>query len=251
MSGMHEKNTEKKETVTVLMATYNGTRYLPELLDSLLNQTYTKWELIARDDNASDGTQAVLRKYANYNDRFKIIYGEENLGPSANFAELVKAASGKKYVMFCDQDDVWLPEKIADTYNKMKQCENEYGEETPILVFCGKQLVDDKLLPLNQYIEFQPPKIEFWDILIQNPVYGCTMMVNGAMLEQATPIPKYVQMHDYYFALYASANGHIEYLDRSLIYYRQHAGNVTGGINNFSLLAKIKDLKKINPAVDD
>lgn len=243
---MNGEKTDTSDKVTILLATYNGTRYLPELLASLLNQTYTNWELIIRDDNSKDETPALLKEYADKDERFNIIYGEKNIGPSANFSELVKAANGKRYIMFCDQDDVWRQDKIEATYHRMKQCEERHGLTTPILVFCGKQLVDEKLQPLSKYKEGQFPKTEIWDILIQNPVYGCTMMVNGAMINLATPIPEYVQMHDYYFALYASANGYIEYLDRPLIYYRQHSGNVTGGINNFSFFSKIKDIRTVN-----
>src|SRR5205085_8699781 len=106
------------ELITILLATYNGEKYIDEQLQSLLNQTYTNWHLIIRDDNSTDGTPAILASYQQqYPEKITIMPNKgANLGSVLNFNALLTFAHNAHYIMFCDQDDQWLPDKIEVTY---------------------------------------------------------------------------------------------------------------------------------------
>ena len=237
---------KNEEKVAILLATYNGIRFLPELMTSIQEQTYDKWELYIRDDSSSDGTRDLLKTYEEKDGRIHVTYGEEQFGASKNFAFLINAVSCEDYVMFCDQDDVWLPQKIEKTLYEMKRKESSAYVDIPRIVFSGKQLVNENIQEISAYKYRQKQNISFHDILIQNPIYGCTMMINKAALKLAQPLPEYAYLHDYYLALLTSAYGEITFIDEPLILYRQHENNVTGGNKNYSYINKIKSAGKIN-----
>ena len=115
--------------IDILLATCNGALYLPEQLDSLLAQTCRGWRLLVRDDGSSDGTREILENYrSRHPDVIMIIPGEgQNLGACGNFSCLLEQ-SDAPYIMFCDQDDVWLPDKIEITLTAMRELERQ-GEE--------------------------------------------------------------------------------------------------------------------------
>src|SRR4051812_26160593 len=102
--------------ITILMATYNGERYLEQQLDSLLNQTYTHWEMLIRDDGSTDGTLRIIERYKNKHANISYIVNQtDKKGACLNFAALFASVvkdDKVKYVMFCDQDDIWKPQKI-------------------------------------------------------------------------------------------------------------------------------------------
>lgn len=102
--------------VDILLASYNGINYIQKQIDSIINQTYQDFLLWIRDDGSTDGTQEVLRKYEeNYPGKIHVVEDKKgNLGVRKNFNELLRY-SGQDYCMFCDQDDVWLPEKVEKT----------------------------------------------------------------------------------------------------------------------------------------
>lgn len=237
---------KNEERVAILLATYNGFRFLPELMTSLEKQTHDKWELYVRDDNSSDGTKDLLKSYEEKDGRIHVTYGEEQFGASKNFAFLLNAVSHEDYVMFCDQDDIWIPQKIEKTLYEMKRKESCSHANVPRIVFSGKQLVNENLQEISEYKYGQKQNISFHDILIQNPIYGCTMMINKAALKLAQPLPEYAYLHDYYLALVTSAYGEITFIDEPLILYRQHENNVTGGSKNYSYINKIKSAGRIN-----
>lgn len=236
------------DTVTILMATYNGAKYLPELLDSLLEQTFHDWELIVRDDCSDDHTPFILNDYAQKDDRITVYYGDNRLGSTGNFAWLVRKANNSNYIFFCDQDDVWLPDKIATSLEVIKKQEREFGKDSCQLVFGEKILVDKDLNRLGeaQITNSSKQGFSLWQLLIRNPVYGCTMVINRYLADVAGNIPDYVQTHDYYYSLQAALNGMITKINQPLLLYRQHGDNVTGGINNYGIASKIKSLSSVN-----
>ena len=237
---------QKEERVAILLATYNGIRFLPDLITSLEKQSYDEWNLYIRDDNSSDGTVDLLKEYEEKDDRIHVTYGVEQFGASKNFASLMNSIYDEDYVMFCDQDDVWLPQKIETTLSEMKNQERGSGVDIPRIVYSGKQLVNEDLRVLSAYKYGQAQKLSFHDILIQNPIYGCTMMINKAALRLAQPLPEYAYLHDYYLALLTYAHGEIFFVDEPLILYRQHDNNVTGGKKNYSYMNKLKSAARIN-----
>ena len=99
------------KTVSVVMATYNGEKYIREQLDSIINQTYPIHEIIIQDDCSTDGTVAIIEEYVTRHANIKLFVNEQNLGFNENFKTAVMRATGE-YIAISDQDDVWFPEKI-------------------------------------------------------------------------------------------------------------------------------------------
>ena len=108
-----------EEQIDILLATYNGEKYLREQLDSILNQTYENIQLIISDDCSKDDTRNILKQYEEKDRRVKVYYQDENIGCIKNFEFLLKQVKNKIY-MLSDQDDIWMPEKIEKTYQKLE-----------------------------------------------------------------------------------------------------------------------------------
>jgi hypothetical protein len=148
--------------------------------------------------------------------------------------------------MLSDQDDVWLPEKIQLSIDRIKQLEKEFGPRhllVPLLVFSDKEIVDEKLQSIcSSYFTLKNiPKnwhVKFEQLCQQNVVSGCTMLFNRALLNKSMPIPEQAYMHDWWLALVASKCGKLELIDKPLIQYRQHANNSIG-VNKRSKLNSI------------
>ena len=222
------------KTIDILMATYNGAPYLPEQLDSLLAQTYSGWRLLVRDDGSSDGTLAILESYrSQHPDLITIIPNEgQNLGACGNFSRLL-GRSDAPYVMFCDQDDVWLPYKIETTLAKMREIERQYGATAPILIHTDLKVVDDQLTVIGEslwrYQNTAPQRMmKINRVLLQNFATGCTVMVNRVLRNLAVPIPKQAWMHDWWLVLVATAFGLVATVRSPTVLYRQHGRNDTG-----------------------
>ena len=116
----------------VLLATYNGARFLREQLDSIFAQDYENLRILARDDGSRDETPQILSEYAQrFPSRFRLLPTDTATGSAkTNFLKLMQA-SDADYVCFCDQDDVWLPEKVSTTQRAMSGLEERWGRDTP------------------------------------------------------------------------------------------------------------------------
>ncbi len=232
------------KNVQVLLATYNGEDYIEEQLISLFNQTYQEFELLIRDDGSTDCTLEIVEKYKlKYSNRIKVIIdNKKGLGPSGNFSELMRYATAD-YIMFCDQDDIWIPHKIEITLEKMLELEKAYGVAAPILVHSDLTIVDRDLNVINSSMS-QAQKLyanenDFNQLLMQNTITGCTMMINKALREMTRVVPKEAIMHDWWLGLVASSLGTIGYIDEALILYRQHGKNDVGAqVLNFNNVLK-------------
>src|SRR6478736_4037707 len=123
----HEGQTERR--VAILLATYNGERYLDELMRSLLSQTYQDFVVIVRDDHSSDRTPAILAHWlAAQPDKISVASDDRgNLRSLGNFARLMELCDAP-YFAFCDQDDVWLPNKIELAIAELRHLENQFGK---------------------------------------------------------------------------------------------------------------------------
>ena len=181
--------TTMQRTVTILLATYNGARHLPAQLDSLLSQTFTGWRLLVRDDGSTDATPAILADYsARFPDRITVLPDDgHRLGPSANFAALMAAADAD-YLMFCDQDDVWLPEKIGRTMAAMRDLEARHGRDLPLLVHTDLTVTDGQLATvapsLWRYQHTDPALSGRLNrVLVQNYATGCTLLSDPTVIE--------------------------------------------------------------------
>ncbi|MGC3963372.1 MAG: glycosyltransferase family 2 protein [Rhodocyclaceae bacterium] len=217
--------------IDILLATYNGGRYLSEQLASLETQTHPDWHLIVRDDGSSDDTNAILQDFARRcPQRVTMLPTEARLGARASFAALMSQAKAD-YIAFCDQDDIWQPQKLERLFACMRNLEGE-ADVVPALVHCDLELVDETLSPIApsfwRYQGIDPARNDLARLLMENTVTGCATLINRALLERALPMPDAAQMHDYWLALIAAAMGRIAYVDASLVRYRQHGKNVVG-----------------------
>lgn len=232
--------------VEILLATYNGERYLREQLDSILNQDYHDWIIRACDDASTDSTYEILMEYKErLPDKFTIEKRQTGFGSAKlNFAHLIQE-SICDYVMCCDQDDVWLPNKISLTLQAMKGNEKA---GLPILVHTDLKVVDAKLQVLSDsffaHSNYNKGP-EYKDLLIQNHVTGCTMMMNRALINLLNLQKDYedILMHDWLAAIVAAGIGKVVFVDCPTMLYRQHEVNSVGAKKyGFALLvSKLKN----------
>lgn len=230
--------------IDILMATFNGERYLKEQLDSILSQTYQDFQILIRDDNSTDNTVCILEDFKNkYPQKIVLIKDDTICGSSvSNFMQLSKYATSE-YAMYCDQDDFWLPNKIEITLKEMKKIEKEIGESSPILVFADYIPVNENLKkiksnPSNNQINAY--NLDFNRLLVQNYVTGCLMMMNKALYIKMGNYRKEILMHDWWAALIASSMGRVSHIHENVMLYRQHKNNVVGAVNVKSMSYRIE-----------
>jgi hypothetical protein len=220
--------------IDILLSTYNGERHLASQLDSILAQTFSGWRLLIRDDGSSDATLAVIDRYvARAPEKIRrIATGGARIGPCQSFSTLLEASTAS-YVMFCDQDDVWLPEKVEVSLRRLQQLEARHGSAMPLAVFTDLKVVDEDLRELASsfwsQLRLRPHQGQRLNrLLFQSVANGCTMIFNAALRARATPIPPDAVMHDWWLMLVAAAFGRTDHVDEQTVLYRQHGANVCG-----------------------
>ena len=224
--------------IDILLATYNGGAHLSEQLDSLVSQDFKDFRVVIHDDGSSDNTLEVIRSYVRmYPELFIFINDGLVFGKARdNFAHLIGLSSAK-YVMFCDQDDVWLPSKVRLSIDALQKIENGQSS-TPCFAFTDLCVVDERLDVISssmvrfQRINTSPSKDS---LLYRNSVTGCTLIVNRAGLETAGSVYSRAVMHDWWIALSClCGGGRYVFLSEATILYRQHGSNSVGA-QRFSL----------------
>jgi glycosyltransferase involved in cell wall biosynthesis len=245
--------------ITILLATYNGASYIAEQIESLLKQTMPFDTLYIQDDCSTDNTWEILTEYQSKDpDRVVVAKNEKNTGnPKFNFYGMMSRIRDD-YIMLCDQDDVWLPDKIEKTLVKMREMERVYGKDTPLLVHTDLRVVDGELKTINpsfkKAMNANYDRVQLKDQIIQNTLTGCTAMYNRAFAELiGERQPDYMVMHDWWMMLMASAFGHIGHIDDQTVLYRQHGANEIGAKDVRTLRYKIKKLfhyQEIKGALD-
>jgi glycosyltransferase involved in cell wall biosynthesis len=218
--------------IDILLSTFNGEKYLSELLDSLINQSYNNFNLIIRDDGSTDDTMLILNRKKN-KFRNKLILIEDNLGnigPSKSFIELIKK-SNSNYMMFCDQDDIWYRDKIEISLENI----TSYPiKNLPLLVFTDLEVVDDNLNHITNSMlkshNIEPNYLinDFYKMISINPVAGCTMIINKKAKEYILPFPDLKHVFDHWIAVNICIFGKIIFINRPSIKYRQHINNEVG-----------------------
>lgn len=222
--------------VFILLGTYNGELYLREQIKSILDQTYQNWKLFIRDDGSDDDTIRILNAYQQQDKRIHLVVDNKgNLGALGSYNELCRIAlkNNSDIVFFCDQDDVWLPDKIKTQIAAIKKIEDRHGRGCPILVYSDLEVVNEHLNRIHKsFLGFRgiknPKKGSIRVLLTQNYITACSSAFNLALLKLATPIPDVALMHDWWPALCAAACGKISYIEKPTTLYRQHGSNTIG-----------------------
>jgi len=241
------KNTK---SIAILLAVYNGEKYLATQIDSLVSQINQDWTLFIRDDGSTDSTSQIITDYCEkYNNIIEIDRGGENLGCYKNFFRLLEVVESE-YYMFCDADDYWLPEKIEISYNFMKEKERQYSH-IPILVHTDKAIADESLnvvFPSHwKYSRLNPDSISKFEHVPLRIVGGATAMFNALCKPIALEPTSFHDAHDGWLAFQTARYGRIFAIHQPLLIYRRHGKNVTdkdssGTIfkNQFGRLLNIK-----------
>ena len=239
----------KKIELAVLLATYNGAKYLVEQLDSLRAQTYQDFICYIHDDGSNDGTQQIITEYCNrYPAHFVYLGCSRTGGPKYNFMYLLKEVEAN-YYMFCDQDDVWKPEKIEKSYSTLQKL--EVNAHSPACIFSDLSVVDANLNIVSasfyKYTKRNPHKLSINDMLYDNLAYGCTIMFNAPIrnIILNVNVVEYVHMHDVFPSYIASALGKLKFIDVPLMLYRRHDKTVSTTTKARTLSQNIKRLIKV------
>lgn len=236
--------------IDILLSTYNGEKYLDELLESIIKQTYKDWHLIIRDDSSQDSTIDIISNYlCHYSDKIILVdMNSANLGCNRSFERLLSFVEGD-YFMFCDQDDIWESNKIEKSIRKAKEFEELYGNNTPFLI-CGDSACIDENGNILHNSFFDNQKFidttdSFQHLMSLNVVQGATSLFNRACLSIINPVPKDV-LYDYWMALCVSNSGFVYYIHEPLLLYRQHGENVLGAINigTSYFVAKMSNIRR-------
>lgn len=213
------------------MSTYNGQRYLCEQIDSIKNQTIDN-SLVVRDDGSSDGTHGVLNDYQEKG--VLKWYTGDNLKPANSFWDLLKNSADSDFYAFCDQDDVWMEDKLKVATDILKK----YPYNEPAMYFSAKRLVDAELNVIKDTNE--NPLLTLEESFIYNPVTGCTLVMNNALrnIVVSAGIATIPSLHDsWVYRICLAVGGHVYYDPNPHILYRQHGGNVVGHVG---LLGRFK-----------
>ena len=234
------------EKIDILLATYNGEKFVKEQIESILNQTYENFNLIISDDASKDNTLNILEEYEKKDTRIKVFKKEKNEGLIDNFEFLLKNVTSD-YFMFSDQDDIWKKDKIEKSINKLK-------EESSGLVYTDLEIVDEKLNVIYpsywKYKQIYKKIIKynnFEALYLNNFVTGCTILAKSKYIKDILPLPrnsKFV-LHDYWTALIISAKDKISYVEEPTIQYRQHKNNRVGSSRKSDQLENFEDLRNL------
>lgn len=229
-------------TVAVLLATYNGEKFLVEQLESILSQTYQNIHLYCADDSSTDKTKDILYQFKNqYPEKISLYCHEVNQGYVKNFEFLLKNCS-EKYIALSDQDDIWHPEKLDEEMSLLQEVEKNTNNQA-VLVHSDLEMINEENYILHKsYFKYRKYKLknskDLGHILGPCGVMGNTIVMNSKLKSLILPFPDLLDMHDYWIAVIAELFGHRVTINKPLVQYRIHEKNVS---NSKDRLAKKKN----------
>lgn len=217
--------------ISVCMATYNGEKYLQQQLESILIQLNADDEIIISDDKSMDKTLSITTFLAD--ERIKVGINQANKGPLSNFEQAIRRATGD-YILLADQDDVWLPDKVATIRLLLK------GND---LVLSDCQVVNERGEVLHSsFFKHRGSRSGFWQNLYKNSYMGCCMAFRREVLSYALPFPAQIPMHDWWIGLLVEAKGRVCFYPKPLIRYVRHGGNASPtGEEGYNMWVRLKN----------
>ncbi len=233
--------------IAILLAAYNGEKYIKEQLLSILGQMkHIKEEcsIYVHDDGSTDRTMEIVGELKDeHPESIKILDGPSQGGSTQNFMFLLGSVEAD-YYMFSDQDDIWLDHKIKREFDEIKRLEKEKGVDSAILVFSDMKVVDESLQVINKsfydYSNLNPHRTRLNELILENVVSGCCMMFNRKLRDLAlrfSDISK-IKWHDWWITEIAASQditkGSIAYIEEPLMLYRQHGDNSVGAVEDVS-----------------
>jgi len=221
--------------IDILMATYNGAKYIESQILSILSQSHKDWLMIIHDDGSQDDTIKIIKNYESIDSRIVIV--EDGLlfgNPGKNFMHLLQFSKAD-YVMFCDQDDIWFDNKISYQLEKIKRRNNKI----PQVVYSNSYVwFPNEGIKGKATLTF--PKCISQFLYLNSGMQGCVAMFNRSLCDALKSYKGSLAMHDHILHLAALSLGEVEYISQCLMLYRNHDQNVTGGTATSSV-----DIKNI------
>ena len=240
----------------ILLATYNGSRYIIEQLESIACQTLLPVRILLSDDGSIDNTVALVEAWSiQHNIPIDFLQRDSGrLGSCKNFERLLSRSTAP-YIMFSDQDDIWHPYKAERYIEEMHLVESRFTPDVPIIIHSDLQLIDHVGGHIHDsfftYQGLTPHRNDTFSIAMQNIVTGCACMVNRSAIRYSLPFPSHTVLHDWWLALTASYFGHITYISFPYVSYRQHDHNVVGAQSIYQLfLQRIIGLLTLSIDID-
>lgn len=208
------------QRVSVVMAVYNGEKFLRAQLNSLLHDLGQQDEVIIVDDLSSDDSVAIIRSYDD--NRLQLHKNERNSGVFATFQHALRFAKND-IIFLCDQDDVWLPGK-REAYLRVFQSD----AKCLAVVSDGEWINEAGEVILPSHMATRGGfRGSFLSTLIRNRYHGCFMAIHANLLPRILPIPPNVPMHDMWLGALATIYGNVHFIDRPYMQYRRHSSNVS------------------------
>lgn len=212
--------------VDILLASYNGGKYIRSQILSIIAQSYENWRLIIHDDGSTDETIGILRELSQIDSRIVIIDDEVKCGGAANnFLHLLKFSTAP-YIMFCDQDDIWFDNKISVMLAAIKK----YSDIIPTVVY-SDAYVWKPSIGISGTVTLTFPNSLKSFLFCNGGIQGCAALFNTTMKDLLLKWEVQCAMHDHVLQLLGLTVGKVEYLHIPLMLYRQHQKNVTGEAN--------------------
>lgn len=219
--------------ISVAMAVFNGEKYIEQQINSILKQLDKNDEIVISCDQCFDNTYDIISKFSACDNRIKIINGPGN-GVIKNFENALLNCKNE-YIFLCDQDDVWLDDKVSIVVNTFK------STTADVIIHDCIVINEEDEIVYSSFFDMRHCKPGFLYNIIHNSYIGCCMAVRREFLinNNILPFPKNIPMHDQWIGLVAEKIGNVEFINTPLLKYRRHSSNVSN-LNHSSLVKMIK-----------
>jgi len=233
---MNEKQTEKK-SVLIMMAVYNGEKYLREQIESIISQDFSDWHLIIQDDASSDQTVKIAEEFCGRDERIELLHNEGRHGAYYNFhslANICKTLPRYDYYMFADQDDIWKADKLRVLTGFISSRERRLGSAVPMLCYADMTIVDaqgNTIYPSMNALYKIDGRTRY-NVFFSHKIFGCNIILNASLFFAVPKIDVSADeiqtlSHDNLYTKFAAVLGEVYYLPRVTMLFRRHGENTT------------------------
>ncbi|MBR4725016.1 MAG: glycosyltransferase [Lachnospiraceae bacterium] len=241
--------------VNIILSSYNGSRYIAEQIESILDSGYRDLKLFVFDDVSTDDTVDIVREFEKKDNRVTLVKNAFNKGFCRNFIEGLEYTVDHfpaDYYVFCDQDDVWFNDRLEVCLENMKAAEDRLGSDVPLMLFTDAVLTDENISKLyNNFFKesrLNTQRLDLAAVLMENKCIGCTSFMNHALASKIRGFDRRIRYHDWWVALTAAAFGKLIYVDKPTVMYRQHGNNQVGqaGFSEYvsSRAGSVQDMRR-------
>jgi glycosyltransferase involved in cell wall biosynthesis len=215
--------------VSVVLTSYNSELYIRDQIDSILNQSYVKFELLIVDDFSQDNTRNIICEYAEKDPRVNFLFNEKNCGCTASFSKGIENSKGE-FILLSDHDDVWQENKIECLLTEINDAVLVYSDcniiDSSGIVTSNSYKEQNKLIGMDSSNKNIIPICAFNSFIL-----GCSIMFQRQLVDYILPITDDSYNHDKWIVFIASCVGKIKFIDEKLFSYRVHGNNLSKNSN--------------------